>query len=886
MVSHKGDLVPTQQLRGGSSSSSSSSNNNIHHYHEQHDSKAKAKGGGGGAVLGALFRVKPSDDVRARATSSMTADTMKRCLTVKDLIPIGVGSTVGAGVYVLVGTAARDRAGPALTISFLIAGIAAALAALCYAELASRCPSAGSAYHYAYTCVGEVVAWLIGWSLILEYAVGASAVARGLSPNLGVFVGGEENIPYWLARLKLPYCGGIVADPLAAIAVLLVTVLLCVGIKESVQVQTIMVLVNVTVLGFVVIAGVWAGCRSGWIGYKQAGGYFPYGVNGVLGGAAMVFFSYIGFDTVASTAEEVKRPQRDLPLGIGLSLLLCGGLYMSIAVVLLGLVPYDQISRETPITTAFEEYGMPVVKYMVASGALAALSTSLLGGLLPQPRVLFAMARDGLLPNWVGELTTNGTPLNATILTGVFASVLAFCMDITTLSNMVSVGTLLAFTCVSASVLIVRYAAPPVEACMTPTTGAVDVVPAVLTASAFLPSSSSSAARQASKSTVSEGSAAAAEAGEKAPLLQRGSAARDAEDENRGALLSTQQQERSFLADANPTREKASSLSSHPDGEGRGVGGGGVVVGGGSDRKNKRPAGPDGNPINVRVPSASLPAKGAAAAATTAGGLLDTLKVREGSSGGATAAGGGEGHRHHQGSNYGVKCSIVSDKQDTERPESPGSLDDHLASPLLGQSLPPTTFSPPPPARSGKWLEKETEPRRRQVAIVSISAICIGAPLIATAAAGDLLPFFIRMALLVIGAPVLGAGFIFLSVMREDEASLIFGHPGGFRCPFVPALPVASIVVNTYLMINLGLGTWKRVSLWLAIGALLYVFYGFEHSKLRLASMAASGRREKTKKSTAGGGAVGAADLETGWRTRFQRSLRSWKRCCGRRDNT
>jgi len=247
-----------------------------------------------------LTRRKQVDSHRPRVDGHTR---LPQALSVYQLIAIGVGSTVGAGVYVLVGTVAREHSGPALTISFLIAGLAAALSAFCYAELASRCPSAGSAYHYSYICVGEGVAWVIGWALILEYTIGGAAVARGISPNLAVFFGGEDGLPFPLGRITISE--NIVVDPCAALLVLLVTGFLCLGIKESSFAQAVVTILNVCVMIFVIIAGGYLGFKTGWVGYSVPKGYFPYGVNGVLSGSATVFFAYIGFDSVASTAEEV-----------------------------------------------------------------------------------------------------------------------------------------------------------------------------------------------------------------------------------------------------------------------------------------------------------------------------------------------------------------------------------------------------------------------------------------------------------------------------------------------------------------------------------------------------------------------------------------------------
>ncbi|XP_021282592.1 cationic amino acid transporter 4, vacuolar-like isoform X2 [Herrania umbratica] len=406
--------------------------------------------------LKSLVRRKQVDSVHVRGEGHQLA----RQLSALDLTAIGVGTTIGAGVYVLVGTVAREHTGPALTVSFLIAGLAAALSAFCYAELASRCPSAGSAYHYTYICIGESVAWLIGWSLILEYTIGGSAIARGISPNLALFFGGEDKLPAFLVRHTIPQLG-VVVDPCAAVLVVIVTILLCAGIKESSMVQTIVTTVNVCAMLFIIIAGGYLACKTGWAGYELHSGFFPFGINGMLAGSAVVFFSYIGFDAVTAAAEEAKRPLRDLPLGIGMTLSLCCILYMLVSVVIVGLVPYFSLNPDTPISSAFSANGMQWAAYIVTVGAVTALCASLMGSLFPQPRLLMAMARDGLLPSFFSDVSTHTqVPVKSTVTAGTLAAALAFFMDVSQLSGMVSVGTLLAFTVVAISILILRYAPP------------------------------------------------------------------------------------------------------------------------------------------------------------------------------------------------------------------------------------------------------------------------------------------------------------------------------------------------------------------------------------------------------------------------------------------
>ncbi|CAN1246214.1 Cationic amino acid transporter 2, vacuolar [Linum grandiflorum] len=415
-------------------------------------------GGFLGGCVRTLIRRKQVDSVDGNVHGGH--QQLAKELSVLHLIAIGVGSTIGAGVYILVGTVAREHSGPALALSFLIAGFAAALSAFCYAELASRCPSAGSAYHYSYICVGEGVAWLVGWALILEYTIGGSAVARGISPNLALLFGGEGSLPFFLARQTIPGLD-IVIDPCAAVLVFVVTGLLCVGIKESTMVQSIVTTVNVCAMLFVIVAGTYLGFQTGWAGYELPTGYFPFGVDGVLAGSATVFFAYIGFDSVASTAEEVKNPQRDLPMGIGFALSICCSLYMLVSIVVVGLVPYYAMDPDTPISSAFASHGMQWAAYIITAGAVMALCSTLMGSILPQPRILMAMARDGLLPSFFCDVNKKTqVPVKGTVVTGFCAATLAFCMNVDQLAGMVSVGTLLAFTMVAISVLILRYVPP------------------------------------------------------------------------------------------------------------------------------------------------------------------------------------------------------------------------------------------------------------------------------------------------------------------------------------------------------------------------------------------------------------------------------------------
>ncbi|KAG8648007.1 hypothetical protein MANES_09G137000v8 [Manihot esculenta] len=529
-----------------------------------------------GGCVRSLVRRKQVDSAHVKVKGH---HQLAKELSVPHLIVIGIGSTIGAGVYILVGTVAREHSGPALAISFLIAGVAAALSAFCYAELASRCPSAGSAYHYSYICIGEGVAWLIGWALVLEYTIGGSAVARGISPNLAFFFGGPNSLPGFLARQHIPGLD-IVVDPVASILVFIVTGLLCVGIKE------------------------------------------------------------------------VKNPQRDLPLGIGFTLATCCTLYMLVSVVILGLVPYYAMNPDTPISSVFAEHGVHWAAYIITSGAVMALCSALMGSLLPQPRILMAMARDGLLPSFFSDVNKNTqVPVKSTLATGIGAATLAFFMDVDQLAGMVSVGTLLAFTMVAISVLILRYVPP-------------DEVP--------FPSS---------------------------------------------------------------LQDTIDSVALQYD--------------------------LNGQDINCETSEIDA-------------GTSSTLPML---------------HKNNAAVDY----------------------------PEIVQ-------------QEAQVVLKEEN--RRKIAGWTIAFTCTGAFLLTYAATDLNLPRPVRFTMCGVGGALLLFGLIVLTLVEQDDARHSFGHSGGFICPFVPLLPIFCILINTYLLINLGAATWARVSVWLLIGVFVYALYGRTHSSL------------------------------------------------------
>ncbi len=410
---------------------------------------------------------------------------LRRILGPVTLSSLGVGAIIGTGIFVLTGVAAHDKAGPALILSFTVAGMACVFAALCYAEFASMVPVAGSAFTYAYATLGELFAWIIGWDLILEYAVGSATVAHGWSHYFQDFTGiFGFRLPLSIARAPFdfnPATGllastGAVIDLPAVIVTGIVTMILVKGIRESATFNATMVGIKVAIVLFVIVVG------SFYIDPKNWAPFAPYGLTGVsffgttlfgqtgmageplgmLAGAAMIFFAYIGFDSVSTHAEEARNPQRDVPIGIISSLLICTVLYILVSGVLTGMVPYHNINIDAPVSDAFKQVGLPWAQFLISAGALAGITSVLLVMMLSQPRVMLAMARDGLVPtSFFGAVHPRfRTPWKSTILTGVFVGVLAGFLPLRILAELVNIGTLLAFVIVCAAVLIMRKTHP------------------------------------------------------------------------------------------------------------------------------------------------------------------------------------------------------------------------------------------------------------------------------------------------------------------------------------------------------------------------------------------------------------------------------------------
>lgn len=410
---------------------------------------------------------------------------LKRVLGPVALSSLGIGAIIGTGIFVLTGVAAHDKAGPAVMLSFVAAGVTCVLAALCYAEFASMVPVAGSAYTYAYATLGELLAWIIGWDLVLEYAVASATVAHGWSHYLQNFLGMFGiHIPHIFSNSPFDYdpsrglfvTTGSMVDLPAVLVAGAVTVVLVKGIKESASFNTAMVVVKIAVVLFVIAVGMQHINPANWVpfapygltgisffGHTIAGQTAPGGEPlGMLAGASVVFFAYIGFDSVSTHSEEAKNPSRDVPLAIMASLLICTILYIAVAAVITGMVKYDQIDRDAPIPSAFAAIGLSWAQLLISSGALAGITSVLLVMMLSQPRVLLAMARDGLLPpGFFGAVhPVFCTPWKSSILTGLFVATLGGMLPLTILAELVNIGTLLAFAIVCASVLVLRKTHP------------------------------------------------------------------------------------------------------------------------------------------------------------------------------------------------------------------------------------------------------------------------------------------------------------------------------------------------------------------------------------------------------------------------------------------
>ena len=384
--------------------------------------------------------------------------TLERTMGVWDLIFLGVGCVIGTGIFVVTGVVAADSAGPGIMLSFVLAGIACALAAFCYAEFSSAVPLSGSVYTYTYATLGELFAFLIGWDLMLEYILAVSAVATGWSAYFQSLIAGFNiHLPAAISSAPGVGKGGLIDLP-AILIIMCITALVSKGIKESIKFNNFMVFVKLAVILLFIVVGVFYVKPDNWTPFM------PFGFSGVITGAATVFFAYIGFDVIATASEEVKNPGKTMPIGIISSLAICTALYIAVSAVLTGMIPFTELNVGAPVALALESVGHNSIAGIISVGAVMGITTVILAMIYAQVRLSFAMSRDGLLPKIMSSVNEKTkTPFKNTWLTGTIAACIAGFVDLTTLAHLVNMGTLAAFTLISIAIIVLRKKFPELK---------------------------------------------------------------------------------------------------------------------------------------------------------------------------------------------------------------------------------------------------------------------------------------------------------------------------------------------------------------------------------------------------------------------------------------
>ncbi|WP_445491892.1 amino acid permease [Niallia sp. 03133] len=392
---------------------------------------------------------------RKKAVSTNATTPLNRVLGSFDLTMLGVGAIVGTGIFVLTGVAAAKYAGPALILSFIIAGLACAFASLCYSEFASMIPESGSAYTYSYVAFGEIIAWILGWDLVLEYGLASAAVASGWSGYFqSLLAGFGIHFPTFMTSAYNPEAGTFIDVP-AILIVFIITLVLSRGIRESSKLNIIMVFIKIAVVLLFILVGVWYVKPDNWVPFT------PYGFSGVASGAAVVVFAYFGFDAVSTAAEEVKNPQRNLPIGIISALAICTVLYIIVSLILTGIVPFTQLNVKDPVAFALSYINQNWAAGFVSLGAIIGITTVLMVMMFGQTRLFYAMSKDGLLPSAMKKVSSKSqVPIVSTWITSALVATFAGFVPLNQLAELTNIGTLFAFSAVSLGIIVLRLKQP------------------------------------------------------------------------------------------------------------------------------------------------------------------------------------------------------------------------------------------------------------------------------------------------------------------------------------------------------------------------------------------------------------------------------------------